>query len=115
MEKDLFTTLGKATKPNEKDLKRLEVIKTIIEDKELRKSSQKIRKMLNKPPSQEAQILAWLRAGKSLTPMEALSMFNCWALAQRIINIRKKGYDIHTEMITTHSGKRIARYTLIQK
>ena len=68
-----------------------------------------------KPPSQEIRILTWLRAGKSLTPIEALSMFNCFRLSGRINDIRKQGYDIHTKMITTSSGKRIAKYTLIQK
>lgn len=67
-----------------------------------------------KKPSQETQILAWLRAGKSLTSMQALCMFNCWSLSQRMTNLRRN-WPIHTEMITTNSGKRIAKYTLITK
>jgi len=65
--------------------------------------------------SQEAQILSWLRAGNSLTPIEALDMFNCFRLSGRIHDLRKQGWDIHTEMMTTNSGKRIAKYILIQR
>jgi len=66
-----------------------------------------------KPLSQEVQILAWLRAGNSLTLMQALNMFNCMRLSGRILDLRKQGYDIHTEKIKTASGKWIAKYTLI--
>lgn len=108
---DLFTELGKATKPGSKDLKRLETIPFL---------------RATKPPSQETQILAWLRAGRSLTPMEALNMFNCMSLAQRMAQLRtKKGFNEKespdcyipnpAELIKTSSGKWIAKYKLIQK
>ena len=80
--------------------------------------------------SQERQILTWLRAGNSLTAMQALNMFNCWNLKGRIYDLRRKllyktkpnpltgklEYEnIETEMIKTNSGKWIAKYKLITK
>lgn len=68
-----------------------------------------------KPLSQGKQILIWLQAGKSITGMEALRMFNCWNLKGRIFDLREQGNDIETEMIKTSTRKWIAKYTLIQK
>lgn len=64
--------------------------------------------------SQNADILAYLRAGNSLTALEALSKFNCWALSSRISELQKElGAEwIISEMITLPNGKRVARYTL---
>ena len=67
-----------------------------------------------KPESQETQIINHLRQGKTLTALEALNLFDCWALSQRITRL-KRNWPIHTKMITTHSGKRIAKYELIAK
>lgn len=67
-----------------------------------------------KTESQEKQIINHLRQGKTLTALEALNLFNCWSLSQRITRLRRN-WPIHTKMITTQSGKRIAEYELIQK
>lgn len=64
--------------------------------------------------SQNKQILDYLKSGKSLTPLEALSLFDCWALSSRIANLKQEGYDIVTEMINDEkTGKRYAKYHLI--
>jgi len=55
-------------------------------------------------------ILAYLMTGKSITDMEALLMFDCRRLSGRIYNLRKL-HNIETEMITTPTGKRIAKYS----
>ena len=63
-----------------------------------------------KPTSQNARILKYLQSGKTLTGIEALQIFDCLALSQRIANLRDKGFKIDTITETTPTGKRIARY-----
>lgn len=61
--------------------------------------------------SQEQAILEYLKTGKSITPMDALRMFNCFRLGARIWSLKKKGYRI--EEIDAHiNGKTFARYFL---
>ena len=62
--------------------------------------------------SQSEAILKHLQAGKSLTALQALSLFNCLRLGARILELRHAGYDIRTETIRTKSRKNVARYTL---
>ena len=47
--------------------------------------------------SQEKQILNYLRAGNSLTPLEALHKFGCFRLGARIWDLRHSGYNIINE------------------
>jgi hypothetical protein len=70
--------------------------------------------------SQKAEILAHLKLGKSLTPLEALRMFGCLRLAARISEIRdiglNEGFTVKTEsyMVRDRNGdaKPVARYVL---
>lgn len=62
--------------------------------------------------SQSAEILTWLRRGKSITPLLALRRFNCFRLAARIRDLREAGHDIKTASFALGNGKRIARYSL---
>ena len=62
--------------------------------------------------SQKAKILNHLLSGDSLTGLEALSLYNCWSLAQRVANLRNEGYQIITELIQVGSNKRVAKYSL---
>lgn len=48
-------------------------------------------------PTQATQILKFLQAGNKLTPQEALLKFGCFRLAARINDLRRDGYDIHTD------------------
>ncbi len=64
--------------------------------------------------SQEQAILAWLKAGNSITPLDALSLFGCFRLAARIADLRSEGWDIRTESVKTPSGKYVARYQLAE-
>ena len=50
--------------------------------------------------SQEKQILEYLLAGNTLTPIEALNMFGCFRLGARICDLRQRGYDIINEAKT---------------
>ena len=63
--------------------------------------------------SQTAIIKGWLLNGHSLTTLEALTMFRCFRLAARIVNLKNDGMPILTEMIDIN-GKRVARYSLIK-
>jgi hypothetical protein len=59
-------------------------------------------------------ILEVLKAGRSITPIEALNLFGCFRLSARIHDLRhKQGYDnIVTERVLTSSGKYVAQYRL---
>jgi hypothetical protein len=63
-------------------------------------------------PTQSDKILAHLRSGKSITPLEALNLFGCFRLGARIYDLKKAGHNIVTEMVTVGDGKHVASYTL---
>ena len=67
---------------------------------------------MKQPISQKAYIIAYLKQGYGITPLEALHIFQCNRLAARIRDLRRMGWHITTTMITVPSGKRVARYTL---
>ena len=60
--------------------------------------------------SQNALIKGWLLNGYSLTQLEALQQFGCFRLAARISDLRDKGLNVVTDMVTLENGKRVARY-----
>lgn len=59
--------------------------------------------------SQNERILKFLQSGRTLTPIAALSNFNCFRLAARINDLRKDGHNIYTNTITKN-GKTFAGY-----
>ena len=65
--------------------------------------------------TQNQAIAKHLERGKTLTQAQAARLFNCWRLSGRIHDLRRQGYNILTENITTkHDGavKTFARYSL---
>ena len=44
--------------------------------------------------TQNAQILARLKSGKTITPLEALAEFGCLRLSGRIYDLRRDGHQI---------------------
>lgn len=64
--------------------------------------------------SQEKRILAHLKSGRTLTPLEALRLYGCLRLGARILDLRDKGHNIVTQMVEV-GGKRVARYSLATK
>jgi hypothetical protein len=66
----------------------------------------------HRAPSQAQRILRHLQAGHSLTPLEALERFGCFRLAARVHELRREGYAVLEETVTTAQGKRVARYFL---
>ncbi len=61
--------------------------------------------------SQNKRIEKFLKKGRSLTPMLALRLFDCWALSSRISELNKLGMNIKSTMVE-QNGKRFARYEL---
>lgn len=62
--------------------------------------------------SQVSRILAHLKSGKSITPLEALELYKCFRLGARIADIKALGYDVKSEFVTTPSEKKVKRYHL---
>ena len=62
--------------------------------------------------SQTDLILDWMLAGNAITPLEALERFKCFRLGARIADIKKKGYIVYSEFVTTESEKKVKRYHL---
>jgi hypothetical protein len=65
--------------------------------------------------TQQQAILDHLSNVGSLTHLDAFRLCDSWRLGARIYDLRKEGHDIHTTMIDTATGKRIAKYTLMKK
>lgn len=62
--------------------------------------------------SQASRILAHLKDGNGITPMDALDLFGCFRLGARIADLKRMGYDIVTERVKVEGGKYVARYHL---
>jgi len=64
--------------------------------------------------SQNNDILRHLKAGNSITPIDALNLFGCFRLAARIYELRTKGHLIDT--VDVRSGNKIfAAYKLNER
>ena len=61
--------------------------------------------------SQNLQIRKHLESGKTITPLEALSMYGCLRLGARIYDLRQEGLPVKTE-IKRNGRKRFAEYSL---
>ena len=64
--------------------------------------------------AQNAQILAHLEAGKTITWLDALQDFRCSRLAARVYDLKQEGHKIDKEMVKV-GEKRVARYWLEPK
>lgn len=64
--------------------------------------------------SQEKRVLAYLKDGYTITQLEALQMFGCMRLSDRIFTLRNKGYNITTKMVVTNTGKKVGQYKLLK-
>lgn len=62
--------------------------------------------------TQNADVLNHLRKYKSITPIQALRLYNCFRLGARIYDIRRKGNLIN--MTLTKGRKHYAVYTLLK-
>lgn len=62
--------------------------------------------------TQAQQILEYLEAGNTITPIEALTMFGCLRLGARVWDLREKGYDIRANIKQVGQHKHVAEYSL---
>lgn len=65
-----------------------------------------------KTESQNRQILMSLLLGDKLTPLTMLKRFDSLRAGARIYDLRKKGWNITTQIIKTESGKHVAEYSM---
>jgi len=65
--------------------------------------------------TQEQQILAALKAGRRITPIDALRDFSCFRLGARIYDLKQSGHSISTTMVETEGGAHVASYSLDAK
>ena len=63
--------------------------------------------------SQTNMILNHLKTAP-ITPIDALEQYGCFRLAARIADLRKDGWNIHTELVEK-GDKRWAKYHLISE
>jgi hypothetical protein len=61
--------------------------------------------------TQTQQILEHLQLGKTITPIEALNLYGSFRLGARILEIRKQGYNVITN-IKSQGKKHFAEYSL---
>lgn len=67
----------------------------------------------NPTASHKAKIMGHLMTGKRLTGIEALDLFQCFSLAQRVSDLRlRDGIPVQSQLITLPNGKRISEYWL---
>lgn len=59
--------------------------------------------------TQNDQILKYLEAGNTITPIDALQLFGCFRLSARIFELRQKGYKIG-KVILRRGGTNYACY-----
>lgn len=64
--------------------------------------------------TQNLQILSYLKAGNTITPMDALDLFGCFRLAGRVFELKQDGWPIECDGIMTDNGKVVGHYTLNQ-
>lgn len=62
--------------------------------------------------NQNEAILAYLKKGHKITPIEALERFGSFHLASRIDELHKRGIRTVKRMVKLPSGKRVAEYQL---
>lgn len=58
------------------------------------------------------EILMYLKNGGRLTVAKALQELDVFALSQRVGDLKRMGWPIHSEMVEVRSGKRVAEYWL---
>jgi len=61
--------------------------------------------------SQAERILKHLKAGKPLTPLQALNKFGTLRLGARVLELRQAGYQIKTRLVRK-GRSRVAEYSI---
>lgn len=63
--------------------------------------------------SQNKKILTHLQKGKTIDPLSALNLFDCFRLSGRIYDLKQEGHNINCEIVYTKKGKKYAEYSLV--
>jgi hypothetical protein len=61
------------------------------------------------------RIRTHLATGRSITALEAISLYSCFRLASVIHDLRRSGYKISTLMKTDMNGTEYAEYRIIKQ
>lgn len=65
--------------------------------------------------SQIERIFQHLKKGKKITPLQALQWFGTMRLAAYIHELKKRGHDVKTAIITVGpQKKRVAQYSMVK-
>lgn len=62
--------------------------------------------------TQRDKVLSWLRSHGTLTVRDAVTKLNIMSAPKRIEELRKMGYPIRMDWVTTESGTRYGVYRL---
>ena len=62
--------------------------------------------------TQRDKVLSWLRSHGTLTVRDAVTELNIMSAPKRIEELRKMGYPIRMDWVTTESGARYGVYRL---
>ena len=65
--------------------------------------------------TQKTDILAHLKRGEAITPMDALTKYGCFRLAAVVHNLRSAGHIIDCEMVDNGNKSQYGRYTLARR
>lgn len=70
--------------------------------------------LIDETTSTQAEcILAHMRGGKSITPLEALRLYGCFRLGARIYDLKHEGIDVKSEIVRDPvTKKHFSRYWL---
>jgi len=60
--------------------------------------------------SQKHDILEHMKAGNSITPLDAARKLGCRSLAARILDLRKDGHDIHCNRLQINKKTNVSQY-----
>jgi hypothetical protein len=66
---------------------------------------------INLSPQQKT-ILIHLSRGQSISNMEALIVYNISRLSDVILKLRRKGFEVQTDIRVDQAGHKYSRYTL---
>lgn len=61
---------------------------------------------------QQKTILGHLSRGQSISNMEALIVYNISRLSDVVLKLRRKGYEVETEVRVDQAGHKYSRYSL---
>ena len=62
---------------------------------------------------QQKVILSHLARGQSISNMEALIVYNISRLSDVVLKLRRKGFEVETEVRVDNAGHKYSRYSLV--